>query len=235
MEKIATVFCLICVTSLTKADLIADWNFNASFSGTSISATHGLGTLDLSGLYNTSDATYSSSGGSGQNEYSSDLSGGALYIQAGTKTGSIYPENGKSIIFSITTLGYQNIILTYAASGASTSFTTQTWSYSTDGGNSYSSSGISGSPVSVPASYTTETVDFSSVTALNNDSSTVFIELTLSGATATSGSDHFDNIQFNGTLSLSPEPATWGAISALGLLGICGLREWRQKRQAKAA
>ena len=27
-----------------------------------------------------------------------------------------------------------------------------------------------------------------------------------------------------------PEPPEWGAISALGLMGICGLREWRQRR-----
>ncbi len=32
-----------------------------------------------------------------------------------------------------------------------------------------------------------------------------------------------------------PEPATWGAISGLGLLGICGLRTWRERRSASTA
>jgi hypothetical protein len=51
--------------------------------------------------------------------------------------------------------------------------------------------------------------------------------LPASGAT---GSDHFDNIQFNA--DAVPEPPGWGAISALGLMGICGLSEWRQQRVA---
>jgi hypothetical protein len=32
-----------------------------------------------------------------------------------------------------------------------------------------------------------------------------------------------------------PEPGTWGAISGAGLLGLCGVRAWRQRRQQNAA
>jgi hypothetical protein len=44
--------------------------------------------------------------------------------------------------------------------------------------------------------------------------------------TAGSGSITMDNF----SIEAVPEPAEWGAISALGLMGICGLREWRQRR-----
>lgn len=39
----------------------------------------------------------------------------------------------------------------------------------------------------------------------------------------------FDNI----SLSVIPEPAEWGLICALGLLGVCGLHTWRERRRAR--
>jgi hypothetical protein len=230
MKKIVTFLSLITLTSLTKAALIAGWNFNSQSTGqapTTMTGEHG-GTLDLSQLANgSSDATIGS-GGTSINKVSGDNNGNDFFVAGGTSL----IENGKSIIFSFSTSGYQNIVLTYATERTSSSFTSQTWSYSTDGVN-YNTTGVSGSPVSVPTStYTMETVDFTGASSVNNVSIAYF-ELTLSGATANTGGDHFDNIQFN--VSAVPEPATWGAISALGLLGICGLREWRQKKQAKAA
>ena len=44
--------------------------------------------------------------------------------------------------------------------------------------------------------------------------------------TAATGIIAMDNF----SIQAVPEPAGWGAISALGLMGICGLREWRQRR-----
>jgi hypothetical protein len=56
------------------------------------------------------------------------------------------------------------------------------------------------------------------------------------GTQPTSANWRIDDINLNVSSSLSavPEPTTWGAISALGLLGICGLREWRQRKQGQA-
>jgi len=55
------------------------------------------------------------------------------------------------------------------------------------------------------------------------------------GATSTAGTMSINAFSLGGTISAVPEPATWGAISAFGLLGICGLREWRQRKQAQGA
>jgi|GEM_PF-965190 len=211
---------ILSCASVCRGALIAGWNFNNQATGTaptSISADHGSGSLDLSGLSSSADAKIDGTS-SGLNS-GSDVAGNALALKGGTSE----IENGKSIIFSLSMSGYKKLVLTYATVGTSTGFTVQNWNYSADGGANY----ISFASISVPTSYTTETVDFSSVSDLNNDSSILF-ELTVSGATGSTGSDHSDNIQFNA--DAVPEPPEWGAISALGLMGICGLREWRQRR-----
>jgi hypothetical protein len=55
--------------------------------------------------------------------------------------------------------------------------------------------------------------------------------LTLDGATSASGNNRFDNIQFDA--SPVPEPAEWGLICAVGLLGVCGLHTWRERRRSQ--
>jgi hypothetical protein len=215
---------ILSCASVGRGALIAGWNFNsqAGTAPTPISADHGSGSLDLSHLANSSDATISSSGGTAVNKFGSDLAGNDLIVTAGTSL----RENGKSIIFSFSTSGCQNIILTYATTASSTGFNSQQWRYGTDGINYTSFATVTGMGLTYTATGV-ETVDFSSATAVNNDA-TVYFELTLSGASGSGGTDHFDNFQFNATAV--PEPPEWGAISALGLMGICGLREWRQRR-----
>jgi hypothetical protein len=65
-----------------------------------------------------------------------------------------------------------------------------------------------------------------------NDNITSGVEFQIYGYDATAGAGTMSANAFSlgGTISAVPEPAEWGAISALGLMGICGLREWRQRR-----
>lgn len=219
---------------MCRATMIADWNFNYSSGGqatTAMAASHGTGSLDLSRLSSGSDASIGSSG-TAVNEYTGDAAGRDFYIQGGTKSDSAYPENGKSVVFSVSMSGYQKLKVTYATFGTSSGFSEQDWSYSTDNGASYTlfNTFDESSGTAIPTAYAIETVDFSSVTTFNNYSSVLF-ELTLNGATGASGSDHFDNIQFNAdAVSAVPELAASGAMSGAGLLALCGWRIWRQCR-----
>lgn len=108
--------------------------------------------------------------------------------------------NGSSVVYKFPTTGYQDLVLTYDTRGTSTGFSTHDWAYSTDGVSFINVSTITGR---TSTTFTTQTVDFSSFTALNNQAN-VYIRLTVSGASGT-GNNRFDNVRFNGT-SASPSP-----------------------------
>jgi hypothetical protein len=69
----------------------------------------------------------------------------------------------------------------------------------------------------------------------DSDGSPLTLLIYGSGGTGSGSSYNWriDDISLSVTSSLVPvpEPAAWGAISGLGLLGICGLRIWREHKQ----
>lgn len=108
--------------------------------------------------------------------------------------------NGKSVVFKISTTGYQDLNLNYDTRGTATGFANHVWSYSTDGTSFTNQATITGRNVT---SFSNQTVNFSSVTALNNIS-VVYIKLTLSGASGT-GNNRIDNVKFSATVpSVTP-------------------------------
>jgi hypothetical protein len=226
---VAGIGLILSLMDAGKAALIAYWDFSNQTYGpapASIAASDGAqagtASINLSHFSANSDAnidvTYTA-----KNEIAGDSTEYALALKAGTGE----DENGKSIIFSLSMTGDKNLVLTYATERSSTGFTGQNWSYSTDGGATY----IPFISISVPSTYQTETVDFSTVVPTINNSPSVLFELTVSGATGSGGSDHLDNIQFNAdSIPVVPEPAASGTITALGLLGFCVWHEWQQHR-----
>lgn len=105
--------------------------------------------------------------------------------------------NGKSIVFKLSTSGYQNIQLTYAQRGSDKGFKKEEWWYSTDGVNFVFFDSIS--PANI-ITYTLRTVDFTSVTELN-DAETVYFKMTVYGATTSAGNNRIDNVVFRGNLA----------------------------------
>jgi len=113
-------------------------------------------------------------------------------------------QNGKAIVFKLPTTGYEDIVLTYDTRGTASGFTTQAWSYSTDGTTFTSATSITGTN---STSFSSQTIDLINITALDNKTA-IYIKLTVSGATSTTGGNNrLDNINIKGTSSAASCPA----------------------------
>lgn len=127
-------------------------------------------------------------------------------------------SNGFRAVFAISMAGFQDLVISYATQATASGFDLQTWSYSTNGTTFTDfdtfDPKLGGTTATTFAGVGAVTLD--TLTAVN-DVSTVYIGLTITGATSATGNNRLDNIQFNATAI--PEPAT-ALLGAVGLLGI---------------
>jgi hypothetical protein len=131
-------------------------------------------------------------------------------------------NNGTWIQFAVNATLFSNMTLTYATNNNGNGFTTQSFSYSTNGGATFTAAG------SVTGLAGTQLVTFA-VPALANNQPGLVLRITFSGGQS-NGNDLqtiIDNIQLNGTAI--PEPTTI-AGGLLGVLGLC----WFQRRRLKS-
>ncbi len=177
-------------TAAAHADLLSYYNFNnipsTGAAPLNQTPTQGAGSLTIVAADPTGVTTFN---GSTLNALNNDPAGRALAIQGGASNAN----NGSTTTYALNTTSFQNLVLSYATQGTSTGFTSQAISYSTNGGTTYTPFG-NANPI--PAAFALRTVDFSNVTALNNNPN-ARVRITLTGATATSGNNRFDNVQFN--------------------------------------
>lgn len=203
---------LACATPSADAVVIAYWNFNSlttsTNNGATYSPTSGSASLTLNGWTSTGTAGITSFGGSTINALNSDVSGQALSLQGGAGTGT--PNNGATLVFEFSTVGLEDPILSFATQRTTTGFNSNQVAYSIDGVN-YTDFGTAYNPAT---SFGLQTFDFSSINALDNDSS-VFVRITFTGATANAGNNRLDNIQ----ITAVPEPASV-LLGSLGLLAM---------------
>ena len=123
--------------------------------------------------------------------------------------------NIKNLVIAFSTTGYQDPVVTFATRGTSTGFTTHQWAYSTNG-TTFTNFGSN--TANTTATYLTRTLDLSAINALDN-AAIVYLRLTVSGATATSGNNRIDNIVVSATsLPAGPPPVVTGA-SLSGTVG----------------
>ena len=194
--------------------LVAGWDFQTTTNGgtavdvapstpTVIVANFGLGTLYLDGSNESSTWIKTTPG----NEISA-FSG--CFLNAGPGFSKVYAgaaalgflggtngsANGKYMVFKFPMTGKSNLMVTYVAQSAATSFTSHTWDYSTNG--------ITWTPVQTISNlcvWSLEMVVLDTIKGLNN-AETAYLRMSPAGATNDTGINKIDNIQFNAYSSL---------------------------------
>src|ERR1041385_4441078 len=111
----------VAASQATSADELAVWNFNDS----NLNVDHGSGTLTTS--INAVNVLFAA--GTTNNARQGDIAGQALSLQGGTTTAN----NGRNITFNVSTVGFSNIVVSFATQGTSTGFNSNQFQYSLDG------------------------------------------------------------------------------------------------------
>ena len=212
---ICAVLVFLAASQAALADELAVWNFNDS----NLNVDHGSGTLTT----NITVANILFAAGTTTNARLADIAGQALSLQGGTGT----VNNGRNLTFNVSTLGFSNIIVSFATQGTSTGFNLNQFQYSLDGLNF-----IDFGPPYVPLSaFGSVPIVFtlSSIVGLNNNPNAAF-RIVFSGATSSTGTNRIDNFVVEGTSapgSEIPEPMS----AVLLLSGLGGLWKLRKRRR----
>ena len=209
---ICAVLIFMAASQAALADELAVWNFNDS----NLTVDRGSGTLTS----NINVVNLLFAAGTTTNARQGDIAGQALSLQGGSGVAN----NGRNITFAVSTVGFSNIVVSFATQGTSTGFNSNQFQYSLDGINF-----IDFGPPYVPATaFGAVPLIFSlaAITGLNNNPDAAF-RIVFNGATSSTGTNRIDNFVIEGTNATIPEPAT----AFLLLSGLGGLYKLKRRRK----
>jgi len=234
---IAAVCAAMLVGNDLRADLVAGWDFQTTANGGTAGAVapntpnlfvanFGSGTMFLDGT-NGSSTWLSLQSGTQLNSFGgTDVNAGPGFSVVTSGAASLAlvntTANGFHAVFGIDMTGYKDLAVSYATQKTATGFSTHQWSWSTDAVNWTNFDTVSWESGVATTFATVGVVTLASVTGLNNIP-TAFVRLTVDGATASSGNNRLDNIQFNATAI--PEPTA--VLLLTGMAGLVGLKRRR--------
>ena len=213
---ICAVLILVAASEAARADELAVWNFNDS----NLNVDHGNGTLTSNIIV----ANILFAAGTTNNARQGDIAGQALSLQGGTGTAN----NGRNLTFNVSTLGFSNIVVSFATQGTSTGFNSNQFQYSLDGINF-----VDFGPPYVPlTAFGTLPVVFtlSSILGLNNNPTAAF-RIVFNGASSSTGTNRIDNIVVEGTAGDTTETIPEPMSVMLLLTGLGGLYRFRRSRR----
>ncbi|RYZ26587.1 MAG: hypothetical protein EOP49_43255, partial [Sphingobacteriales bacterium] len=116
--------------------------------------------------------------------------------------------NSKAIVLAFSTTGFENPVITFATRGTATGYATHQWAWSTNG-TTFTNFGTN--TANTTGTFLTRTLDMSAINGVDN-AATVYLRLTVSGATAAGGNNRLDNFVVNASaISGLPAPVVTGA------------------------
>lgn len=211
---ISVMLLLFLASQITQANEIAIWNFNDS----NLIVDHGMCVVTTDIIA----ANILFAAGTTNNARLGNPAGQALSLQGGSGTAN----NGRHITFNVSTLGFSNIVVSFATQGSSTGFNNNQFQYSLDGitfvnfGPAYTPATAFGS---VPLVFT-----LTSIAGLNDNANAAF-RIVFNGASSATGTNRIDNFVVEGSPSGVPEPTT-AILLVSGLSGLYGLRKRRKQK-----
>ncbi|MFM8327212.1 MAG: hypothetical protein ACKN9U_20325 [Pirellulaceae bacterium] len=236
------------MASAVKADIVTQWNFNSSTPDANVATgtltpSVGVGTASLLGV----TGSFSSGTGSVDPAGTNDNSAWQTVTYAAQGTGNL----SRGVQFAASTVGYQNVQVSWDHRNSNTGSRFWALLYTTDGStwNTFSATGAGTDSGLYDISsggtwFNQRTADLSGISGVNDNANfgirivasfapglTTYAASNTGSNYGTTGTARFDMVTISGTFTAIPEPSSV-LLTAAVACGYLSRRPWRRKLAA---